>query len=71
MRRDFLRGEFPRHVANRNLILVESELHPVSAPVLLKPTMELGRTCRHCEERSDEAIQRAAKKEWIASLRSQ
>jgi hypothetical protein len=27
--------------------------------------------CRHCEERSDEAIHVAAKKEWIASLRSQ
>ena len=27
MRRDFLRGEFPRHIANRNLVLVESELH--------------------------------------------
>ena len=27
MRRDFLRGELPRHVANRNLVLVESELH--------------------------------------------
>jgi hypothetical protein len=26
---------------------------------------------RHCEERSDEAIHRAAKKVWIASLRSQ
>src|SRR5258705_8703710 len=27
--------------------------------------------CRHSEERSDEAIHKAAKKEWIASLRSQ
>ena len=27
MRRDFFRGEFPRHIANRNLVLVESELH--------------------------------------------
>ena len=27
MRRDFFRGEFPRHVANRNLVLVESEMH--------------------------------------------
>src|SRR5580692_7592103 len=27
--------------------------------------------CRHCEERSDEPIHVAAKKEWIASLRSQ
>jgi hypothetical protein len=26
---------------------------------------------RHCEERSDEAIHRAAKEVWIASLRSQ
>jgi hypothetical protein len=26
---------------------------------------------RHCEERSDEAIHATAKKEWIASLRSQ
>ena len=25
MRRDLLRGEFPRHVANRHLVLVESE----------------------------------------------
>jgi hypothetical protein len=29
MRRDFFRGEIPRHVANGNLVLVESELHPV------------------------------------------
>ena len=27
MRRDLFRGEFPRHIANRNLVLVESELH--------------------------------------------
>ena len=27
MRRDLLRGEFARHVANRHLVLVESELH--------------------------------------------
>ena len=27
MRRDLLRGEFPRHVANRHLVLVESEMH--------------------------------------------
>ena len=27
MRRDFLRGKIPRHIANRNLVLVESELH--------------------------------------------
>jgi hypothetical protein len=26
---------------------------------------------RHCEERSDEAIQSHTKKDWIASLRSQ
>ncbi len=30
MRRDLLRGEFARHVANRHLILVESELHPAA-----------------------------------------
>ena len=29
MRRDLFRGEFPRHIANRNLVLVESELHRV------------------------------------------
>ena len=34
MRRDFFRGKIPRHVANRNLILVESELHALPAPVL-------------------------------------
>jgi hypothetical protein len=28
-------------------------------------------SCRHCEERSDEVIHVAARKEWIASLRSQ
>src|SRR5947208_10996560 len=27
MWRDFFRGEFPRHIANRNLVLVESEMH--------------------------------------------
>ena len=27
MRRDFFRGKLPRHIANRNLVLVESELH--------------------------------------------
>jgi hypothetical protein len=27
MGRDFFRGEFPRHIANRNLVLVESEMH--------------------------------------------
>ena len=27
MRRDLLGGEFPRHVANRDLVLVESEMH--------------------------------------------
>ena len=27
MRRDLFRGEFPRHIANRNLVLVESEMH--------------------------------------------
>ena len=27
MRRDLLRGKLPRHVANRDLVLVESELH--------------------------------------------
>jgi hypothetical protein len=27
MRRDFFRGELPRHIANRNLVLVEGELH--------------------------------------------
>ena len=26
-RRDFFRGKLPRHIANRNLVLVESELH--------------------------------------------
>jgi hypothetical protein len=26
MWRDFFRGKIPRHVANRNLVLVESEL---------------------------------------------
>src|SRR5881227_1424822 len=34
MRRDLFRGEIPRHIANRNLVLVESELHLVPAPVL-------------------------------------
>src|ERR1700722_14462756 len=29
MWRDFFRGEIPRHLANRNLILVESELHGI------------------------------------------
>jgi hypothetical protein len=33
MRRDFFRGELPRHVANRNLVLVENELHLLPAPV--------------------------------------
>jgi hypothetical protein len=27
MRRDFFGGELPRHLANRNLILVEGKLH--------------------------------------------
>jgi hypothetical protein len=27
MRRDFFRGKLPRHIANRNLVLVESKLH--------------------------------------------
>ena len=27
MRRDFFRGKVPRHLANRNLVLVERELH--------------------------------------------
>jgi hypothetical protein len=27
MRRDSFGGEFPRHIANRNLVLVESEMH--------------------------------------------
>ena len=31
MRRDFFRGKIPRHIANRNLVLVESELHSVPA----------------------------------------
>jgi hypothetical protein len=26
MRRDFLRGEIPRHVANRDLVLIEGEV---------------------------------------------
>ncbi len=34
MRRDLFRGKIPRHVANRNLVLVESELHSLPAPVL-------------------------------------
>ena len=33
MRRDFFRGEFPRHIANRNLVLVESEMHLVSVVI--------------------------------------
>ena len=33
MRRDLFRGKIPRHIANRKLVLIESELHPVSAPV--------------------------------------
>jgi hypothetical protein len=33
MRRDFFRGEIPRHIANRNLVLVERKLHLMSAPV--------------------------------------
>ena len=32
MRRDFLRGELPRHITNRNLVLVESEVHLRFAP---------------------------------------
>jgi hypothetical protein len=31
MRRDFFRGKIPRHIANRNLVLIESELHPMPA----------------------------------------
>jgi hypothetical protein len=27
MRCDFFRGELPRHIANRNLVLVEGEMH--------------------------------------------
>jgi hypothetical protein len=27
MRRDFFRGKLPRHIANRNLVLIEGELH--------------------------------------------
>ena len=50
MRRDFLRGEIPRHVANRNLVLVECELHALFALTVVN------RSRRHCEERSDEAI---------------
>ena len=34
MRRDLFRGEFPRHIANRNLVLVESEVHSLPALVL-------------------------------------
>src|SRR5258708_27111419 len=34
IRRDFVRGELPRHVAKRNLVLVESELHLLPAPCL-------------------------------------
>jgi hypothetical protein len=34
VRRDFFRGKIPRHIANRNLVLVESELHSLPAPVL-------------------------------------
>ena len=34
MRRDFFRGKIPRHIANRNLVLVESELHSLPALVL-------------------------------------
>ncbi len=33
VRRDFFRGKIPRHIANRNLVLVESELHSIFAPV--------------------------------------
>jgi hypothetical protein len=31
MRRDFFGGKIPRHVANRKLILAESELHLADA----------------------------------------
>jgi hypothetical protein len=30
MRRDFFRGKFPRHIANRNLVLVEGKVHDLS-----------------------------------------
>ena len=35
MRRDFFRGEFARHVANRHLVLVESEMH-LRAPAVTR-----------------------------------
>ena len=31
MRRDLFRGEIPRHLANRNLVLVERELHALDS----------------------------------------
>ena len=34
MRRDFFRGESPRHLANRYLVLVQSEMHLPAAPTL-------------------------------------
>src|SRR5262249_3931529 len=41
MRRDPFRGEIPRHLANRNLVLVERELHAAYYPRRLLH--------RHCE----------------------
>src|SRR5262249_2056774 len=66
MWRDLLRGEVPRHLANRNLVLVQRELHALSAYPRLFRTLPLGPSCRHCER--SEAIQSCrVDGSWIAS----
>jgi hypothetical protein len=53
MRRDLFRGEIPRHLANRNLVLVESEMHLRSVPVCssVSKLRIIGIYRRHPEER--------------------
>ena len=43
MRRDLFRGEGPRHLANRYLVLVESEMHLPPAPTLFLRMIHSGK----------------------------
>ena len=68
MRRDFFRGEIPRHIANRNLVLVESELHSLPA-LVLKSKLSMNQVVIARSEATKQSIGDEAS--WIASLRSQ